>query len=676
MVATATKMTAFMYIRVSTPSQEVDEQVRMIHQYADDKDIEIIGQYGDYQKRHKSHQRHSFQAMLKDIDACKPSLILVQKLDRFGTADGNELGYFLTILKQGGVRLITAIDGKDHSKGDLETVIINAVAASQSRQEQIDKAERVLFGKRRRAVLGEFVGSKYLVYGFDVVCIGKDGNEKWRLVEDAWDVRIKYITNDRGEHIEAERYGNEISKDVNGIMPDKEVRHRPAKDSSDRLLYSPSIRQERVDTLLRICEMFDAGWTTYSIAQQLNKEGIKPVYSERWYSAFIDGLLDNTVLVGKPSWNRTSQSNFRHLEKDGRIVETDDEAKGVYRQNEKEKWFQPNEEVFEPFIDPELFDRLQTKLEERRSSSPKRSPRSETLWLGGLWWDEESQQNLSGNSQGKHFKVKLSGHEHKHLTFKEAEWFIGEYLRRIGHRLDTLGEAVESKKLLERLANEEWMKELHFDYIVLEIESYLESKLKEGVNQVGGVQVIVDYDISKVHGKNVVITTDGNYLELYCQMVKDDIEQNQASVQQKMDERKRLTFELMAMKNKDEFIIDSYNEQISKLSREIESATAAPDFMAWWKQVQDEIDLLRQQQAQVKNAIEKGSYVQKADAIRRMIDRIVCHWESVPSTDGRHKNGVKTICRSVTVESRAMAKDADGKPIEIMTIETPTGRTW
>ena len=212
MVATATKMTAFMYIRVSTPSQEVDEQVRMIHQYADDKDIEIIGQYGDYQKRHKSHQRHSFQAMLKDIDACKPSLILVQKLDRFGTADGNELGYFLTILKQGGVRLITAIDGKDHSKGDLETVIVNAVAASQSRQEQIDKAERVLFGKRRRAVLGEFVGSKYLVYGFDVVCIGKDGNEKWRLVEDAWDVRIKYITNDRGEHIEAENMATKSAR--------------------------------------------------------------------------------------------------------------------------------------------------------------------------------------------------------------------------------------------------------------------------------------------------------------------------------------------------------------------------------------------------------------------------------------------------------------------------------
>jgi len=47
MVATATKTTAFIYIRVSTPSQEVDEQVRIIRQYAADNNIEIVGQYGD-----------------------------------------------------------------------------------------------------------------------------------------------------------------------------------------------------------------------------------------------------------------------------------------------------------------------------------------------------------------------------------------------------------------------------------------------------------------------------------------------------------------------------------------------------------------------------------------------------------------------------------------------------
>ena len=51
---TITKTTAFIYIRVSTPSQQVDEQLKTIQQYADEYGIEIIGQYGDYRKRHKS----------------------------------------------------------------------------------------------------------------------------------------------------------------------------------------------------------------------------------------------------------------------------------------------------------------------------------------------------------------------------------------------------------------------------------------------------------------------------------------------------------------------------------------------------------------------------------------------------------------------------------------------
>jgi hypothetical protein len=45
---TANLLTAFMYLRVSTPSQEVEEQVTMIRQHSADNRIEIVGQYGDY----------------------------------------------------------------------------------------------------------------------------------------------------------------------------------------------------------------------------------------------------------------------------------------------------------------------------------------------------------------------------------------------------------------------------------------------------------------------------------------------------------------------------------------------------------------------------------------------------------------------------------------------------
>jgi hypothetical protein len=48
--------------------------------------------------------------------------------------------------------------------------------------------------------------------------------------------------NDKGEYVEAERYGNEIIKDDNAIMPDKELRHRPAKDTTRSTNSEQSVR--------------------------------------------------------------------------------------------------------------------------------------------------------------------------------------------------------------------------------------------------------------------------------------------------------------------------------------------------------------------------------------------------------------------------------------------------
>ena len=64
------------------------------------------------------------------------------------------------MLEQHHVRLITTLDGQDRSKDDIYTTIMNALAASQSRQEQIDKADRVLVGKRKTASQGEYIGGR------------------------------------------------------------------------------------------------------------------------------------------------------------------------------------------------------------------------------------------------------------------------------------------------------------------------------------------------------------------------------------------------------------------------------------------------------------------------------------------------------------------------------------
>jgi len=88
--------TAFSYHRVSSNAQETKEQVLGNRQYAEENNIKFLNEYGDYGKRHHAHKRHAFKQMLADIPVMKPDLIVVQRLDRFGIKDANELGYFLT----------------------------------------------------------------------------------------------------------------------------------------------------------------------------------------------------------------------------------------------------------------------------------------------------------------------------------------------------------------------------------------------------------------------------------------------------------------------------------------------------------------------------------------------------------------------------------------------------
>ena len=85
--------TAFSYHLVSSNAQDTKEQVLGNRRYAKENNITVLGEYGDHGKRHHAHKRPHFQRMLADIPVMKPDMILVQRLDRFGVKDANELGY-------------------------------------------------------------------------------------------------------------------------------------------------------------------------------------------------------------------------------------------------------------------------------------------------------------------------------------------------------------------------------------------------------------------------------------------------------------------------------------------------------------------------------------------------------------------------------------------------------
>jgi DNA invertase Pin-like site-specific DNA recombinase len=88
--------TAFSYHRVSTNVQDTKEQVKGNRQYAEEKGVSVLQEYGEYCKRHHAYKRAAFQQMLADIPMMKPDLILVQRLDRFGVKNANELGCLST----------------------------------------------------------------------------------------------------------------------------------------------------------------------------------------------------------------------------------------------------------------------------------------------------------------------------------------------------------------------------------------------------------------------------------------------------------------------------------------------------------------------------------------------------------------------------------------------------
>lgn len=86
------------YVRVSTDEQRdngysLDSQLRMLKEYADKNNYNIVGIYNDAGYSGKNLMRPEIQRLLKDIEDGKIDILLAIKTDRL-TRDGYD-GYWL-----------------------------------------------------------------------------------------------------------------------------------------------------------------------------------------------------------------------------------------------------------------------------------------------------------------------------------------------------------------------------------------------------------------------------------------------------------------------------------------------------------------------------------------------------------------------------------------------------
>ena len=287
------------YLRVSGDKQDTARQERRVEATG----LPIAFWFRDNvgkNPRDQAHKRIAFQEMLRAVEADLIGKIVVDRQDRFGVADAYEWGKFITLLREHGTVLVDA-DGKDLSADDDVSVLTGTLGAITSTREQKEKAHRNVTGKLKLAAEGEYQGG-YTPYGFDVVCFGPDGKEKWRMVYVGHFKRWRVWPSGDREPFDG--------KD-----------NAPRKDPKDKLFLRPSIEEDRLKWSLEIFNWYaDEEVSPKQIADRLNDFKVDPIFGEAWHKVTIANLLKNPAYIGMPAWNKRAASRFVEY-RDGKVQE-------------------------------------------------------------------------------------------------------------------------------------------------------------------------------------------------------------------------------------------------------------------------------------------------------------------------------------------------------------------
>lgn len=354
-----TDMSTAAYIRVSSDKQDVTRQRESIGRWAE-RNEPITLWFEDSEGRNPrdmAHKRAGFQRLLKAVEAGLVSRIIVDSQDRFGTRDAHQWGAFLTTLHDHDCKLFDA-SGKELSADDDASILTGTLGALTSTREQKEKAHRSLSGKIAKAKAGEYQGGNP-PYGFDVVCYGADGKEKWRTV---------YV----GHYQRWKTYPDGTREQFDGKD------NSPRKDANDTLYLRPSIQTDRVKVAKQIFDWYATeAIAPGQIATRLRELGIPAVFGE-WNKVKIKQMLRHPVYIGLPTWNKRGGSRFCEFV-DGQVQPVNSKAKlGRYRA--ADDYLQPNKPLFKPIVDHKTWDKVQAKMDAAKQG-PKRAAQTDDLYL-------------------------------------------------------------------------------------------------------------------------------------------------------------------------------------------------------------------------------------------------------------------------------------------------------
>jgi DNA invertase Pin-like site-specific DNA recombinase len=578
------------YLRCSTDQQDTLRQREAIERCG----VKIHQWLEDHESRDRADKRPDFQRLLRAVQAGQVDTIVVQTLDRFGVKDAYEMGKFFSILRDHDCRLVDAA-GKQLNADDDATVLTSTIGALTSSREQREKATRVLTGKMTLASKGNFLGG-YCPFGMDVVAFDAQGNEVWRVVYEGHDRRRKIYPDGREERFDGKK-------------------NRPPKALHETLKYRPSIIAERVKYVRLIFKWFiTEAITAGQIASRLNDLGVSPVFGPLWHQGVVKYLLANPIYVGKPTYNK--QSNGRFMEFSNGQVKTA-ERKPARKHHESDH-IRPERDEFKPMVDPEVFDRAQTKLAATKTRAYK-APKTAPLWLRGFVVCAKCgkpMRGLSGNpgnglqpgylcaEYSRWSKRSPSGCGHYRVDHDLLESLILDYLTQTAPQVKAILDATTAtdmeaaRPLLDAIQSAKTaFRDIWYDML----------------------SVVADHEVAtdEPHDGDIP-TVYGRLFERARPGLEKQIAEKEAELEALLDGYKDLSPKLRERANKRG---EALQEEIDALNQQLR------DLRIPWDQFRQELSARQDALAKATTTLNlEGRHRQKAEVLRAVVDKIICHF--------------------------------------------------
>jgi len=309
------------YIRMSTDKQEDSpaRQRRDIEELAKRLGYRILTWYEDHGLTGtESANRPEFKRLLENAKSGKFQAILLSEQSRMSREDIFDVMIHWRLLRNAGVKIVTYQRG-ELDFNNLGGVITAIVDQYGAREESVKLAQRVASGQRLKAKQGQRIGG--IVFGYD-----------------------RELIDDSGKVVRRVHFNERFRK-----PPTWKTRLVPSED------------EVAVEAVRWAFESIAAGKSLCEVVKGINVRGLKSSLNKRFSIGTLKRVLENPAYAGTLRVGKYARGKFTRVVEDGLIV---------------------IENAHEAIVDPDLFERVQITLEERRRLRP--NSRSERYLLSGM----------------------------------------------------------------------------------------------------------------------------------------------------------------------------------------------------------------------------------------------------------------------------------------------------